>query len=121
MRNDVVTVDLLRRPIDRDVVQIGPHRVTIAFTDDGCRLAPDYLVNLVRAYDGDVGPAFRGSCVELGDTRDFPFTIKADLVSQEFTAESPGAFLHAFNLPMSRSDFPPLSPTPSTHPPPTIR
>src|SRR5882757_1301622 len=76
MRNDVVTVDLLRRPIDRDVVQIGPHRVTIAFTDDGCRLAPDYLVNLVRAHDGDIGPAFRGGCVELGDTRDFPLPSK---------------------------------------------
>jgi glycosyltransferase involved in cell wall biosynthesis len=75
----------------------------IILTDDDCRLAPDYLTELVRAYDGDVGPALRGGRVELGDTRDLPFTIKTDLEPQQFTGGNPGGFVHGCNLTMSRS------------------
>jgi glycosyltransferase involved in cell wall biosynthesis len=76
---------------------------TIVFTDDDCRLAPDYLAKFVQAYDGDAGPALRGGRVELGDTRDLPFTIKTDLEPQEFTGGNPGGFVHGCNLTMSRS------------------
>jgi glycosyltransferase involved in cell wall biosynthesis len=75
----------------------------IVLTDDDCRLAPDYLAELVRAYDQDVGPALRGGRVELGDTRDFPFTIKTDLRPQQFIGGNPGGFVHGCNLTMSRA------------------
>jgi glycosyltransferase involved in cell wall biosynthesis len=75
----------------------------IAFTDDDCRLAPDYLVQLQRAYGNDVGPALRGGRVELGDPRDLPFTVKTDTEPQIFTGGNPGGFVHGCNLTMSRS------------------
>jgi glycosyltransferase involved in cell wall biosynthesis len=75
----------------------------LVLRDDDCRLAPDYLTELVQAYDGDVGPALRGGRVELGDTRDLPFTIKTDLEPQQFTGGNPGGFVHGCNLTMSRS------------------
>jgi glycosyltransferase involved in cell wall biosynthesis len=75
----------------------------IVLTDDDCRLAPDYLAALVQAYDRDTGPALRGGRVELGDTRDLPFTIKTDLERQQFTGGNPGGFVHGCNLTMSRS------------------
>jgi GT2 family glycosyltransferase len=75
----------------------------IVLTDDDCRLAPDDLTALVQAYDGDVGPALRGGRVELGDTRDLPFTIKTDLEPQQFTGGNPGGLVHGCNLTMSRS------------------
>jgi glycosyltransferase involved in cell wall biosynthesis len=75
----------------------------IAFTDDDCTLAPDYLAQLERAYGSDVMPTVRGGRVELGDPRDLPFTIKTDLVLQKFTGGHPGGFIHGCNLTMSRS------------------
>jgi glycosyltransferase involved in cell wall biosynthesis len=75
----------------------------IAFTDDDCTLAPDYLARLERAYASDVMPTVRGGRVELGDPRDLPFTIKTDLDLQKFTGGHPGGFIHGCNLTMSRS------------------
>jgi glycosyltransferase involved in cell wall biosynthesis len=75
----------------------------IAFTDDDCTLAPDYLARLQQAYASDVQPTVRGGRVELGDPRDLPFTIKTDLVLQKFTGGHPGGFIHGCNLTMSRS------------------
>src|SRR6266404_3132813 len=75
----------------------------IAFTDDDCTVAPDYLTQLARAYAADAGPTLRGGRVELGDPRDLPFTIKTDLASQRFTGGHPGGFIHGCNLTMSRS------------------
>jgi glycosyltransferase involved in cell wall biosynthesis len=75
----------------------------IAFTDDDCTVAPDYLTQVERAYAADAGPTLRGGRVELGDPRDLPFTIKTDLVPQRFTGGHPGGFIHGCNLTMSRS------------------
>jgi glycosyltransferase involved in cell wall biosynthesis len=75
----------------------------IAFTDDDCTVAPDYLTQVERAYAADAGPALRGGRVELGDPRDLPFTIKTDLAPQRFTGGHPGGFIHGCNLTMSRS------------------
>jgi glycosyltransferase involved in cell wall biosynthesis len=75
----------------------------IAFTDDDCTVARDYLTQVERAYAADAGPALRGGRVELGDPRDLPFTIKTDLAPQEFTGGHPGGFIHGCNLTMSRS------------------
>lgn len=76
---------------------------TVAFTDDDCTLAPDYFVQLERAYAHDVMPVVRGGRVELGDPRDLPFTIKTDLALQRFAGGHPGGFIHGCNLTMSRS------------------
>jgi glycosyltransferase involved in cell wall biosynthesis len=75
----------------------------LAFTDDDCTVAPDYLTQLARAYASDAGPALRGGRVELGNPRDLPFTIKTDLAPQRFTGGHPGGFIHGCNLTMSRS------------------
>jgi glycosyltransferase involved in cell wall biosynthesis len=75
----------------------------IAFTDDDCTVARDYLTQVERAYAADAGPALRGGRVELGDPRDLPFTIKTDLAPQRFTGGHPGGFIHGCNLTMSRS------------------
>jgi len=75
----------------------------IAFTDDDCTVASDYLTQVERAYATDAGPALRGGRVELGDPRDLPFTIKTDLAPQRFTGGHPGGFIHGCNLTMSRS------------------
>jgi glycosyltransferase involved in cell wall biosynthesis len=75
----------------------------IAFTDDDCTVAPDYLTQVERAYAADAGPTLRGGRVELGDPRDLPFTIKTDLAPQRFTGGHPGGFIHGCNLTMSRS------------------
>jgi glycosyltransferase involved in cell wall biosynthesis len=75
----------------------------IAFTDDDCTVAPDYLTRVERAYAADAGPTLRGGRVELGDPRDLPFTIKTDLAPQRFTGGHPGGFIHGCNLTMSRA------------------
>jgi glycosyltransferase involved in cell wall biosynthesis len=75
----------------------------IAFTDDDCTVARDYLTQVERAYAADAGPALRGGRVELGDPRDLPFTIKTDLAPQRFNGGHPGGFIHGCNLTMSRS------------------
>jgi glycosyltransferase involved in cell wall biosynthesis len=75
----------------------------IAFTDDDCTVAPDYLTQLERAYAADAGPTLRGGRVELGDPRDLPFTIKTDLAPQRFAGGHPGGFIHGCNLTLSRS------------------
>ena len=75
----------------------------IAFTDDDCTVARDYLTQVERAYAADAGPALRGGRVELGDPRDLPFTIKTDLAPQRFAGGHPGGFIHGCNLTMSRS------------------
>lgn len=50
----------------------------IVFTDDDCRLAPDYLPRLFHHYDNDFEPVIRGGRVELGDADDAEFTTKRD-------------------------------------------
>ena len=50
----------------------------IAFTDDDCRLHPDYFIDLLRHYSADAGPVVRGGRVKLGDENDLPFTIKLE-------------------------------------------
>jgi glycosyltransferase involved in cell wall biosynthesis len=75
----------------------------IAFTDDDCRVAPDYIEQIAAAYGDDHAPVIRGGRVELGDPRDLPFTIKTDLERQEFFGGNPGGFIHGCNLTMTRT------------------
>ena len=49
-----------------------------AFTDDDCRLVPNYFVDLLAHLQSDRVPTLRGGRVELGDPLDLPMTIKTD-------------------------------------------
>ena len=78
----------------------------LAFTDDDCRLAPDYLSVLHRLFARDAGMVVRGGRVDLGDPGDLPFTIKTDLAPSVYTGEQhPGGFIHGCNMAMSRATF----------------
>jgi glycosyltransferase involved in cell wall biosynthesis len=50
----------------------------IAFTDDDCRVARNYLSDMLRHFKRDKTPAIRGGRVELGDSTDLPVGIKVD-------------------------------------------
>ncbi len=76
----------------------------LVFTDDDCCVAGDFVSKLVLAYSEDNRPVLRGGRVELGDPQDLPFTIKTDIVSQEYREPThPGGFAHGCNLTISRS------------------
>jgi glycosyltransferase involved in cell wall biosynthesis len=47
----------------------------LAFTDDDCRLRPEYINDLLRHHAADSEPVLRGGRVELGDPSDLPLTI----------------------------------------------
>jgi GT2 family glycosyltransferase len=75
----------------------------LAFTDDDCRLAPDYATRLLAHYADDNQPVLRGGRVELGDPRDLPFTIKTDLRPAVYDGSGhPGGFLHGCNMAIRR-------------------
>jgi GT2 family glycosyltransferase len=48
----------------------------LAFTDDDCRLHPDYGNDLLRYYAADTEPVLRGGRIERGDPSDSPITTK---------------------------------------------
>jgi glycosyltransferase involved in cell wall biosynthesis len=50
----------------------------IAFTDDDCQVAPNYLSDMLWHFKNDKMPVIRGGRVELGDSTDFPVGIKVD-------------------------------------------
>src|SRR5436190_6829287 len=50
----------------------------IAFTDDDCQVAPNYLSDMLWHFKNDTIPVIRGGRVELGDSTDFPVGIKVD-------------------------------------------
>lgn len=50
----------------------------LVFTDDDCRLAPDYVRVVHAHHAGDAAPVMRGGWVELGDARDLAFTVITD-------------------------------------------
>ena len=82
----------------------GAQGELLAFTDDDCRLAPDYVVDLLRHYQSDKTPTLRGGRVELGDPLDFPITIKTDLVAADYAHPvHPGGFIHGANMTMQRT------------------
>ncbi len=78
----------------------------LAFTDDDCRLAPDYLRVLHGVFARDAGMVVRGGRVNLGDPGDLPFTIKTDPTPSVYDGERhPGGFIHGCNMSMTRATF----------------
>ncbi|KKC27225.1 hypothetical protein WP12_04465 [Sphingomonas sp. SRS2] len=75
----------------------------IAFTDDDCIVKPDYVADLATHWSKAPFDILRGGRVELGDTRDLPFTIKtSDHVERYSAGDFPGGFLHGCNFVTSR-------------------
>jgi len=78
----------------------------LAFTDDDCRLAPDYLRTLHGLFARDAEMVVRGGRVDLGDPDDLPFTIKTDTTPSIYTGEQhPGGFIHGCNMAMTSATF----------------
>lgn len=48
----------------------------LAFTDDDCRLHPEYVNDLLRHAAADCEAVLRGGRIELGDPTDLPLTVK---------------------------------------------
>lgn len=75
----------------------------LAFTDDDCELAADYLAGLAEAFARSTRPTMIGGRVELGDPADLPFTIKLDAEPATYPPDAhPGGFLLGCNMAMSR-------------------
>jgi glycosyltransferase involved in cell wall biosynthesis len=76
----------------------------LAFTDDDCRLAPDFVAHLLAHFARDSEPVVRGGRVELGDPADLPFTIRTEVEPAIYTgATHPGGFVHGCNMSLHRA------------------
>lgn len=83
----------------------------IAFTDDDCRLEPDYFTDLAAHYRNQQGLVLRGGRIELGDPTDLPFTIKTDDLAATLSGEThPGGFIHGANMTAPRALFDKVGP-----------
>lgn len=77
--------------------------ILLAFTDDDCRLSPDYFLVLDRYYRNDEYPIMRGGRVELGDSSDLPIGIKLDPKVHRMThIDHPGNFIIGANMILHR-------------------
>jgi glycosyltransferase involved in cell wall biosynthesis len=57
----------------------------LAFTDDDCRLHPEYVNDLLRHDAADTGLVLRGGRIELGDPTDLPLTINTSPTPQRWS------------------------------------
>ncbi len=48
----------------------------VIFTDDDCRMTPNYIEKAYAMHKKDKKPVFRGGNVQLGDPKDFPVSIR---------------------------------------------
>jgi GT2 family glycosyltransferase len=78
----------------------------IVFTDDDCRLAPDYLCKMLAHFANDGEPVIRGGRVELGDPTDMPAAIKtwSSEVRLEYPMH-PGVIALGCNMVINRQVF----------------
>ena len=82
----------------------------IAFTDDDCRLHPQYVNDLLRYDREDRELVLRGGRIELGDPTDLPLTINTSPTPMRWTRSMNSArhhripgFLNGCNLVMRRA------------------
>jgi glycosyltransferase involved in cell wall biosynthesis len=78
----------------------------LAFTDDDCRLHPEYVNDLLRHHAADSEPVLRGWRVELGDPTDLPLTTKTTPAASQWSRRlkapiAPGD-IHGCNMTMPR-------------------
>jgi GT2 family glycosyltransferase len=79
----------------------------VAFTDDDCYVAPDYVTRLVEAFDSNPRYGYVGGRVVLHDPSDAPETIKDEAAPAEIAAWSivPPGFVHGANMAFRREVF----------------
>jgi glycosyltransferase involved in cell wall biosynthesis len=83
----------------------------IAFVDDDCCVAPNYLSDMLRHFNSDRTPAIRGGRVELGDPTDLPLGIKVDDAEVRFQYPMhPGLIALGCNMVIHRDVFARLGP-----------
>lgn len=74
----------------------------LVFTDDDCRLTPDYVRKALDHHAADAAPVMRGGRVDLGDARDLPFTVIADPRPRRYDpgekTQSLGGFILGCNM-----------------------
>jgi glycosyltransferase involved in cell wall biosynthesis len=82
----------------------------LAFTDDDCRLSPEYVNDLLRHDRADSELVLRGGRIELGDPTDLPFTINTEPTLQRWQRAMHSArygrfrgCIHGCNMTMRRS------------------
>ncbi len=75
----------------------------LIFVDDDCEVDRRYLQDLERHYAAGERFIIRGGRVELGSSRDLPFTIKRAQTRARFTTDvHPGGFILGCNMTMQR-------------------
>jgi GT2 family glycosyltransferase len=82
----------------------------LVLTDDDCRMAPDYFVQLAALYATATGPAMIGGRVDLGDPADLPITIKTDDRPANFEGLGAGGFILGCNMTLNRAAVAALGP-----------
>jgi GT2 family glycosyltransferase len=83
----------------------------VAFTDDDCCLAHDFLPAVVRAHRRSDGPALIGGKVKLGEATDLLFTVRGGDEEERFTrGKVPGGFILGCNMTMPRELYDRIGP-----------
>jgi glycosyltransferase involved in cell wall biosynthesis len=77
----------------------------VAFTDDDCYVAPDYVSNVIRAFGEDEGLSFIGGRILLHDPNDLRLTIMEDSKPIAFAPRSfiPAGAVHGANMAFHKS------------------
>lgn len=83
----------------------------VAFTDDDCYPAPDFLQAVLRAFDEDASLGFVGGRVLLHDPADYPITIQTSEKHRRFVPGQfmPAGFIHGANLAFRRATLEAIS------------
>lgn len=75
----------------------------LIFIDDDCEIDRNYLSDLEQHYAASERLVLRGGRVELGNSRDLPFTVKLSPVSERLIRRvHPGGFVLGCNMTMHR-------------------
>lgn len=75
----------------------------VVFTDDDCRLAPDFISTAVKLVRTGPPRSLFGGRVLLGDPADLPFTIRLEEKTDQLLGDThPGGFLLGCNMVASR-------------------
>jgi glycosyltransferase involved in cell wall biosynthesis len=73
----------------------------LAFTDDDCRLSPEYIRDLLRHDANDTEFVLRGGRVELGEATDLPITINTTNTRARWSLKDNSARHHRLSGPIS--------------------